>query len=330
VSARVAAFISAGGSLPSAVERVKLAEELGYEAVFTTHVGARDGLMTLAAYGMATSKIKLGTGVIPAFPRHPVALAYEAATLDEMTGGRLIVGIGTSHRITMENWYGLDMTKPLSQLKEYVAILRSIVTTGRAEYSGSFYNVNFAFMNYAARADMAIYISGLSPNTLKFAGQAADGIILWSCFPPYIRDVVVPNVRAGEKEAGRPEGSCEIVAAIPSAVTTNIEGAQRAFRTEFFPYMTLPFYRRAIAGAGYQDELDAFDAALAKGDMPGAFGSISEGLIEEFAAIGDEKAVQAKFTDYRDAGVTLPAAGLFSGPKDAGLDHNATLQAAIG
>jgi alkanesulfonate monooxygenase SsuD/methylene tetrahydromethanopterin reductase-like flavin-dependent oxidoreductase (luciferase family) len=258
-----------------------------------------------------------------------VALAYEAATLDELSGGRLILGIGTSHNITMENWYGLDMSKPLTQLKEYLGVLRSIITTGRAEHSGTYYKVNFAFMKYAARADMPIYISGLSPNTLKFAGQAADGVILWSCFPSYIRDTVVPNVRAGEKEAGRPEGSCEIVAAIPSAVATNLEGARKGFRTEFFPYMTLPFYRRAIAGAGYQEELDTFDAALGKGDMPAAFGAISERLIEEFAAIGDEKHVRAKIAEYRDAGVSLPAVGLYSGPKEAGLSPEATLEAAI-
>src|SRR6266568_1017439 len=134
MSQRLATFISPGKSLEGAIERVRLAEKLGYQAVFTTHVGARDGLMTLAAYAGATTKIKLGTGVIPAFPRHPVALAYEAATLDEMSGGRLILGVGTSHRITMENWYGIDMTKPLSHLKEYVSILRSLFTTARIEH----------------------------------------------------------------------------------------------------------------------------------------------------------------------------------------------------
>src|SRR5438477_171404 len=234
MTSRLATFITPGASLQSAVDRVQLAEKLGYDAVFSTQIGARDGLMTLAAYANATSKIKLGTGVIPAFPRHPVALAYEAATLDEISGGRSLLGVGTSH------------------------------------------------------------------------------------------------VRKGEKEAGRPEGSCEIVAAIPSALAEDVEGARNAFRREFFTYMTLPFYRKAIAGAGYQAELDNFDAALGKGDMPNAFQAISEPLIEEFAAIGDEKAIHSKIDEYRDAGVSIPAVGLFSGPKGSGLDPNATLEAAIG
>ncbi len=319
----LATFITPSKSLASAVERVQLAERLGYDAVFSTHIGARDGLMTLAAYAAATDRIKLGTGVIPAFPRHPVSLAYEAATLDEMSNGRLILGVGTSHRITMENWYGFDMSKPLSQLKEYVGILRSIFTTGRSEYHGDFYNVNFAFMNYAARADLPIYISGLSKNTLRFAGAAADGLILWACMPSYIRDVVVPNVRAGAEAAGRDPSACTIVAAVPSCVTDDIDAARNAFRKDFFVYMTLPFYRAAIEGAGYTSEIEAFDKALGSGDVPGARSAISDGMLDAFAGIGDAVAVRAKLDEYRDAGVTLPAVGLFT-------NVETTLEAAIG
>jgi alkanesulfonate monooxygenase SsuD/methylene tetrahydromethanopterin reductase-like flavin-dependent oxidoreductase (luciferase family) len=328
MSERLACFITPGKTLPDAVERVAAAETLGYETVFTTHTTMRDGLMTLAAYAHGTSTIKLGTGVIPAFPRHPVGLAYEAATLDEMSGGRLVLGVGTSHAITMENWYGIEMTKPLSRLKEYVAILRSIFTTGRAEHHGSFYDVNFAFMGYSARADLPIFISGLSPNTLRFAGQAADGVILWACMPSYIRDVVVPNVRAAEKEAGRPEGSCEIVAAVPSAIADDVEAARDAFRREFFVYMTLPFYRKAIAGAGFEQELEKFDEALAGGDGSGARKAISDRMLQAFAGIGDAAAVRAKVAEYRKAGVTLPAVGSFSMPKEAGPGLRATLEAA--
>lgn len=327
---RLATFITPGKTLDQAVERVRLAEKLGYEAVFATQIAQRDGLMTLAAYAAGTSTIKLGTGVIPAFPRHPVALAYEAATLDELSGGRLILGIGTSHRITMENWYGLDMSKPLSQLKEYTQILRSIFTTGRAEFTGAFYKVNFGFMGYAARPELPIYLSGLSPNTLRFAGAAADGIILWACMPRYIRDVVVPNIRAGEKEAGRPEGSCEIVAAVPVAATDEVDATRDAFRGDFFVYMTLPFYRNVIAGAGYDKEIAEFDAALGKGDAAGARAAMSDEMLEHFAGIGDAAVVRAKIAEYRDAGVTLPAVGLMSGAPGAKNLPEATLEAAAG
>jgi len=327
---RLAAFITPGKSLDAAIERVKLTEKLGYEAVFATQIGARDGLMTLAAYAPHTSRIKLATGVLPAFGKHPVALAYEAATLDEISGGRLILGVGMAHRITMENWYGVDMARPLSRFKEYVEILRSIITTGRTEFDGEYYKTNFGFMGYQARADMPIYTASLSPNSLRFAGAAADGIVLWACLPSYIRDVVVPHLHEGAREAGRDPASIEIVAAVPTALATDIEATRDALRRDFFVYMTLPFYRAAIEGAGYGDEIAAFDAALGGGDTKGARTAISDRLLEEFAAIGDEAAVRAKIADYRAAGVTLPAIGPISAPPEAGPGIEATLEAATG
>jgi alkanesulfonate monooxygenase SsuD/methylene tetrahydromethanopterin reductase-like flavin-dependent oxidoreductase (luciferase family) len=286
--------------------------------------------MTLAAYAPHTSRIKLGTGVLPAFGKHPVALAYEAATLDEISGGRLILGVGMAHKISMENWYGHDMSKPLSEFKEYVTILRSIITTGRVEFQGEFYRTNFGFMGYAARPDIPIYTASLSPNSLRFAGEAADGIVLWSCMPTYIRDVVVPSLRAGAEAAGRDPASIEIVAAVPVALADDVEAARDAFRADFMMYMTLPFYRAAIAGAGYGDELDAFDAALASGDREGTRAAMTDRMLEEFTGIGDESAVRDKIAEYRAAGVTLPAIGTVNVPKGAGPGVEATLEAAIG
>lgn len=330
MSTRIAATITPSTSLAHAIERVRLAERLGYDAVFATHIASRDGLMTLAAYAPTTTTIKLGSGVIPAFPRHPVALAHEAATLDELSGGRLILGVGMAHRVTMENWYGEDMSRPLSRFKEYVTILRSILRTGRAEFSGEFYRVNFGFMGYAARADLPVYTASLSPNSLRFAGAVADGVVLWACMPSYIRDVVVPALHAGAREAGRDPAEIDIVAAVPCGIATDVEVARDAFRKDFFVYMTLPFYRKVIAGAGFEADLEAFDEALGAGDPAGARAAISDTMLEQFAGIGDEAAVRATIASYRDAGVTMPALGLFSMPPEAGPGVEATLEAAAG
>ncbi len=326
MSVRLAAFISPGKDLTSATDRVRTAEELGYETVFNTQTTGRDGLMVLAAYGAATSRIKLGTGVLPAFPRHPIALAIEAATLDEMIGGRLVLGVGPSHQLTMENWYGIPMDKPLTRLREYVDILRQVFTGDRAEAHGEYYETTFGFIGYSARRDIPIMVSALAPNMLRFAGEKTEGTILWSCLPSYIRETVAPTINAAAKEAGR---SVDIIAAVPTALTTNVEAARDAFRKDFFVYMTLPFYRRAIEHAGYGDELKAFDEAMGSGDMAGARAAISDRLLDEFAAIGDAGAIKAKLDEYRDAGTTMPGIGLFAaGEGYAGAE--ATLEAAIG
>ena len=327
---RLAAFISPTSTLDRAVGRTQLAERLGYEAVFTTHIAARDALMTLAAYASGTDRVLLGSGVLPAFPRHPVALAVEAATLDELSGGRLILGLGMAHAITMKTWYGFDYARPLSQFKEYIHIVREIVTTGRCAFSGEFYNVNYAFMGYQARADLKIYTASIGPKSLEWAGANVDGIILWACLPTYVREAVVPQLADAAKRAGRDPSEIEIVAAVPCAIADDVGAARDSFGQDFFVYMTLPFYRRAIAGAGYQDELDAFDAAMGAGDMDGARAAISDRMCEEFAGIGSADDVRAKIEEYRDAGVTLPAVGPIPVPKEIGPGVEATLQAAIG
>lgn len=326
---RLACFVTPGRSLAGATERVRLAEQLGYEAVFTTHIAGRDALMVLAAYASGTSSIKLGTGVVQALPRHPIALAQEAATLDEISGGRLILGIGPSHRVTMETWFGIPMDRPFSRMKEYVRILRSVFRTDGAEFDGEFYKAQFGFLGYGARKDLPVYLAALAPNMLRFAGAECDGVILWGCMPSYIREVVAPTVRAAATEAGRDPASVEIVAGIPAAVTGNPAAARESFRGEFFPYMTLPFYRRVIRGAGFTGEVDAFDRASAGDDFAGALAAISDRMLGHFAAIGTPEEVRAKIAEYREAGVTLPAVAPFStGEGEAGSD--ATLRAAIG
>ena len=113
-------FISVGKSLDQAIERVKRAEELGYDSAYVTHIAGRDSLTVLMAYAAATERIKLGTGVLPIYSRTPVATAQQAATIDEYSGGRMVLGLGVSHQVTVENWYGTKIERPVTAMREYV------------------------------------------------------------------------------------------------------------------------------------------------------------------------------------------------------------------
>ncbi|MGH2785294.1 MAG: LLM class flavin-dependent oxidoreductase [Actinomycetota bacterium] len=320
----LAAFISPSKNLDAALERVRAAERIGYDTVFTTQTTGRDALATLTAYAQVTSRIKLGTGVQPCFPRHPLALAIEAATIDEITGGRLILGIGPSHALTMETFYGIKMERPLARMREYVQILRSMFTTNSVQFDGDFYHALYTFMGYGARADLPIYIAAMAPGMLKLCGEACDGDVLWACLPTFIRGSVTPAIHAAAKGAGRDPSAIDIVAAVPTALTTNRAAAFDTFRKEFFIYMSLPFYRRSIAEAGYEAELKAYDEAAP--DFAGQVAAISDRMLEEFLAVGDEKQIADKFAEYREAGVTTPAAGLFNaGDGFAGIEE--TLEA---
>src|SRR5437763_1317067 len=127
---RVAAFLTPGRSLGEAVERVRVAESLGYDSVWVTHIASREPLQVLSHYAHATERIGLGTGVVPLALRHPALLAMEAATLDEVSGGRLRLGIGVSHAVTVEGWYGLRLDDPVGRISEYTSIVRAILTEG--------------------------------------------------------------------------------------------------------------------------------------------------------------------------------------------------------
>src|SRR5919198_2389463 len=124
----IGCFVSVGRSLQEAIERAKLAEELGYESVYVTHVNGPDALTVLAAYACATQRVRLGTGVVPIYTRTPATMAQTAATLHALSGGRLNLGLGVSHRPVVEGWHGQSIDKPVAEMKEYVGKVRAILS----------------------------------------------------------------------------------------------------------------------------------------------------------------------------------------------------------
>jgi alkanesulfonate monooxygenase SsuD/methylene tetrahydromethanopterin reductase-like flavin-dependent oxidoreductase (luciferase family) len=301
-------FISTGRTLESAIERVKLAESLGYEAVYVTHIAGRESLTVLTAYAMATSTIRLGTGVVPIYTRTPATMAQTAATIDELSGGRLILGLGISHRPVVEGWHGQTIDKPVSEQREYLAIVRAILR-GEDPPPGEKWRTAFHLVGLDPRPALPIYISGLSPRMLRLAGEIADGVILWLCTPNYISDVVVPEVSAGRERAGKGLEGFDIVTAVPTAVTDDTSAAHDAMRTDLLPYFGLPFYRAMIERSGFGSDITAFDAGAAAGDVEAMRAAISDGFLAALTAIGDEAAVRAGIARYADAGTTTPGIG---------------------
>lgn len=323
----LAAFVSPGKSpLESTAQRAGIAEVLGYDLVLTNHVANRDGLGTLAAYGQTTNRIRLGTGVYPAFIQSVVTLAQRATTLDEVLGGRLVLGLGTSHRPVIEHVHGTDFPdEPLRAMREHVTALRELFTTGRLDADGTYVRAGFAFRGLTPRADLPIHLAALSPGMLRLAGEVADGVMLWLCEPTYIREVIVPCVSEGAERAGRDPADIEIIAAVTCAVTEEPEAAMDAFRRTLRAYLGLPFYRRMLERAGFADDLASFDEAASAGD---AVAAVPEGMVRGLAAIGPQDEVRAQIERYREAGVTLPGVGPLTAEGTLGFE--ATLAAIAG
>jgi F420-dependent oxidoreductase-like protein len=306
--AGIGAFISPGRSLAAALERARLADELGFDSVFTTHIAGRDSLSVLMAYASATERVRLGTGVIPIFSRTPASMAQTAATIDEFSGGRMVLGLGVSHQVTVENWYGGRISKPVTQMREYAEIVRAIFQ-GEPPPEGEHFKTRFQFMGYDARPYLPIYIAALSPNMLRLAGEVGDGVLLWLCNPAYIRDVVVPSVREGRERAGKSLEGFDIVPAVTVALTDDPEAARATMRQELVTYASLPFYRAMLERSGFADDLAAFDEGMAAGDVERAKSGLSDRLLEALAGIGGPDDVRAAVERYREAGSTSPCIG---------------------
>jgi alkanesulfonate monooxygenase SsuD/methylene tetrahydromethanopterin reductase-like flavin-dependent oxidoreductase (luciferase family) len=315
-------FVSTGRSLDRAVERVKLAEELGYEAVYVTQVAGRDALTVLTVYALNTSRIRLGTGVVPIYTRTPATMGQEAATIDEVSGGRLNLGLGVSHRPVVEGWYGQTIDKPVREMKEYVAIVRAILR-GEDPPAGEKWQTGFHLAGLDPRPDLKIYVAGLSPAMLRAAGEIADGVVLWLCNPNYVRDVVVPEVTTGRDRAGLGLDGFDIVAAVPAALVDDPAEAYAVMRRDLLTYFSLPFYRAMIERSGFEADIAAFDEAAGKGDPEAMGAAISDDFLGLLTAVGDEEAVRASVKRYADSGAISPCVGPI--PK---TDFEATLRAA--
>lgn len=310
---RLAASVSPGRDLGGAVEQVKRIEELGYESVWTSQLPyARDAGVFLAQYALATSRIHLGTAVLPIYTRHPTATVQLAATLDELSGGRFRLGLGVAHQITVEGFWGLKLERPAEAMREYVEIVRTSLRDGGCSFEGKHFTARW---QYAAprNPELPIYIAALAPRMLEQAGEIADGVCLWMCAPSYIEQEVVPRVRRGREKVGKTLEGFTISAAVAACLTSDVPAALDAFRGTATMYSNLPFYRRALVGAGYGEELES--------EGP------SDRMLLDLGAIGDEAAVAASIRRYREAGCDLPVIGPFKAPGSGSSDE--TLQAAL-
>jgi F420-dependent oxidoreductase-like protein len=238
------------GSASALVERVTAAERRGVRQVWTTVGGpAADPVTAYAAAGAATERIGLGTAITPTYPRHPITLAAQAVALNDLAPGRIRLGVGTSHRPTIEDAYGIPMGKPLAHLREYVTILRALLWDGVVDFSGDYFTVKISLPAAVSAPRIPVPISALRPNAFRLAGEIADGAISWVTPIAYLLETALPAMQEGAEAAGRERPP--LIAHVPVAISTDRVAAQDAFRAQFPVYPKLPFYAAMFAAAGY-------------------------------------------------------------------------------
>ena len=268
------------------VEKAAQAEAAGFASAWLPQVFGVDALTMFAMAGSQTSRIELGTAVVPTYPRHPTALAGQALTTQAATNGRLALGIGLSHKFVIEDVLGLDYSRPVAHMREYLTILNGLLAGEQVSFRGELYRVN-AQVTVPGATKPPVLVAALGPAMLKLTGRLADGTITWMGGIPYLRDIAVPTITAAATAAGRP--APRIAAMVPVVVTNDAAAAREALNTTYKMYGVLPSYRATLDRGGAANPADV-------------------------AIIGTENEVEAQLNEYAAVGVTDLNAVLTGGP----------------
>jgi 5,10-methylenetetrahydromethanopterin reductase len=317
-----------GGPDPAEIVRLAgLAERLGYDSAWVAEGHGGDQFAVLAAIAATTTRIRLGTGISSVFVRSAPTIAMAAATLDALAPGRFILGLGSSHRVQVEGEHGLAYAKPLTRLRETVAIVRDLLRDGKVSHSGETVQIGGFDLWFApARRAVPIYLSAVFPKMLALAGEIADGVLLTrSTLATAAR--VREALAAGARRASRDPGAV-VATLLPAAIGDSKGAALAALRPGLAFYAGFfPRYNRMMAEHGFAEEAGAIAAAWAKGDRAAAERAVSDALIDATSIAGTPAECRARIEAYRQSGIDLPILSPYARGPGAAAKFEAVIRA---
>jgi probable F420-dependent oxidoreductase len=292
------------------------AEERGFRAAWFPEITFGDAFGPATAVATKTSHIGLGTGVVGIWSRSAVTMALQAATLNELSDGRLLLGVGLQARGYVEGWHGQTYERPVRAMREFVTILRRILAGENVTFEGEIFSVHgFQLQMQPPERPPRIYMAAIGPQMTRLAGELADGILGYCYSAAYVRDSVLPNLRAGAERAGRSLDGFDIACGFPTIVTPDDSGLEQ-IKGQVMMFATArsssPEYASSFAAAGYdvapiQERVDA-------GDVEGALGLVTDEMADALTITGSPDHVRHRIAEYREAGLTT--VGLNPSPPD--------------
>jgi F420-dependent oxidoreductase-like protein len=259
------------------------AAEQGFASYWMPQIFGMDALTAIAVAAKNVPNIRVGTSVIPTYPRHPMVLAQQALTTQSVIGGRLELGIGLSHQPVVEGMWGISFDKPVRHMSDYLSILTPLLNDRRVSYKGESITGRGEITPPPADAP-PVLVAALGPQMLRLAGRLADGTITWMTGPETIRTLTAPTISEAAEEAGR--SAPQVAMGLPVCVTNDVDAARERADRDYAIYGQLPSYRAMLDREGAATPADV-------------------------AIIGDAGEVADRIRALADCGVTTFAASAF-------------------
>jgi F420-dependent oxidoreductase-like protein len=285
-------------------ESAALAEDLGYGCLTMGESWGEDAFTSLAQLAAVTSRIRIGTSIVPVFARSPANVAMTALNLDRMSEGRFFLGLGTSGRLVIQDLHGEGFAKPLTRMREYIDIVRKASRGESLDHDGAFFHTKRFKLRIAPfRPGLPIYIAALSPASLRLTGELADGWLPIFLVPERM-EAAVAELEAGAKAANRSWRDVAISPQVSIYVTADAAAARDRERPHIAFYIggMGVFYHEYMHRIGFGAEADRVRAAFAARDRDGAARLVTDEMVDAMTIIGDPAQCRRRMQAYFDAG----------------------------
>jgi F420-dependent oxidoreductase-like protein len=292
------------------------AERLGYDSAWTAEAWGTDAVTVLAWLGATTTTIKLGSGIMQIPARTPAMTAMTAATLDLMSGGRVLLGLGTSGPQVVEGWHGQPFGKPLGRTREYVEIVRAAIRRELLQHSGRHYEIPYAgddatglgiplkLMVRPLRTEIPVYLAAIGPRNVALAAEIADGWLPVWVSPEKLADVF------GEPLASAKPGFDVAAFGVPVAISDDLQAARDFVKPHLALYVGgmgakgQNFYTKLVARYGYEREAAEIQELYLGGKNMEAIAAVPDALVDEVALVGDPDRIADRLEAWKESPVT--------------------------
>ena len=304
-------------SFDQMLELTQRAEELGFDSVWMPEAYGTDAISILAGLAVKTTRIRIGTGIINVFSRTPALIAQTAATLDLISNGRFVLGLGTSGHQVISGWHGVPFEKPVQRMRETVEIVRTILRRESLRFEGEVFHLTQGLKVQVRplRADIPIFLATLTPAGLRLTGEIADGWIP-TLFSPDHRDLFLQEVQTGAKASGRSFDSLEVAPFMRVLVDEDRARARDDVRPWVALYVggmgsrTKNFYKDTVTRYGFAEDAEAIQDLYLGGRKLEAIKRVPDALVDAITLAGPAGVIKERMAASAAAGVTLLIAAI--------------------